>query len=441
MNLTVLILAAGLGTRMKSKRPKVLHSIAGLPLVGHVLKAVKALSPTQVVGVIGRSMDGFESEMESLFQNYPLVLQDPPRGSGHAVLAARDYLSPEPGMILVAYGDTPLVTPDMFETLLAPLKKDPTLGGVILGMPLEDPGAYGRLILDSDGYCTEIVEYKNATEDQRAITTCNGGAMVLNKAYALEILNRITPNALTNELYLTDYVALATKKGLKMAVAWGQAEDVLGVNSRQELAAADRILQQRLRTQAMDRGVTMMDPDSVYLCHDTHFESDVTLHPHITFGPKVVVKERVTLKSFCVLEESILEPGVTVGPFAHLRPGTHLGQGSKVGNFCEIKASTLGDYAKVNHLSYIGDADVGAKTNIGAGTITCNYDGVRKHKTTIGSDVFVGSNTSLVAPLTIGDGALIAAGSTVTKDIPEDALAFGRAPQVNKENMAKKFKK
>jgi bifunctional UDP-N-acetylglucosamine pyrophosphorylase / glucosamine-1-phosphate N-acetyltransferase len=430
MNTLVIILAAGLGTRMKSRRPKVLHPIAGLPLVGHVLKTVENLNPLKVVGVIGRSMDGYEEEIQSLFENHSLELQDPPKGSGHGVLAAREHLKNHSGPVLIVYGDTPLLTPDTLQRLL-----DASRGraGAVLAMTPRDPGHYGRLILNTAGGIDAIVEYKNATEDQRSIKICNAGAMVLEGQIALSILDQITPNPITDEIYLTDYVAIARKQDLEIGLAYADEEEVLGVNSRVELSVAEAIMQTRLRQKAMDQGVTMIAPETVTLCYDTRLGKDVTLHPGVTFGPRVIVEDYVTIKPYCVLEGATLKEHVVIGPFAHLRPGTILEMGAKVGNFVEVKASTFGAHSKASHLSYIGDAILGEKVNIGAGTITCNYDGTHKHKTIIGDGTFVRSNTALVAPVTLGSGVMIAAGSTITKDVPENSLAFGRARQVIKE--------
>lgn len=435
--LHVIVLAAGLGTRMKSKRPKVMHPVAGRPMLGHVLAAVDTLTPSTVTAVVGPEM-AEDQDVRDTIAPHALAVQQDRLGTAHAVLAARDALSGIEGDVLVVFGDTPLITPETLSRMVA-ARRDSGAGVVVLGFEPEDAGAYGRLIVGAGGDLQAIVEAKDATPEQLDVRLCNSGVMVLDAGQALGWLDRIGNDNAKGEYYLTDVVALARTDGRGAMSVTGDPDEVLGVNSRAELAVAEAIVQTRLRGDALAGGATLTDPASVYFSFDTRLGRDVTIGPNVVFGPGVTVDDDVEIRAFSHIEGARIASGAVVGPFARLRPGADLGADVRIGNFVEVKNAALGQGAKVNHLSYVGDSEVGAKANIGAGTITCNYDGFFKSKTIIGAGAFIGSNTALVAPVTVGAGAIIGAGSAISKNVPADALSVTRAPQRDLKDWAARF--
>jgi bifunctional UDP-N-acetylglucosamine pyrophosphorylase/glucosamine-1-phosphate N-acetyltransferase len=430
------VLAAGEGTRMRSALPKVLHAIGGQPLIAHVLAAVRDAGDAVAV-VVAPHHDAVAAEVRKRLPAAQIFIQDRQRGTAHAVLAARAALAGA-GDVLVVFGDTPLLQRGTLLRL-----RQAVSGGAavaVLGFRPADPTGYGRLIVENDRLIA-IREDKDASPAEKTITLCNAGAMALAGAHALALLDRIDDRNAKGEFYLTDAVALAGKTGLR-AVALETGEDeVRGINTRAQLAEAEAVLQRRLRQKWLEAGVTMVAPETVYLSADTKLAPDVVIEPHVVFGGGVVVEEGATIRSFSHLEGVHVGKSARVGPFARLRPGAKLGQGVHIGNFVEVKESTIEAGAKANHLAYIGDARVGEGANIGAGTITCNYDGFVKHRTDIGKNAFIGTNSSLVAPVTIGDGAYIGSGSVITENVPADALALGRARQVVKEGWAARLRK
>jgi bifunctional UDP-N-acetylglucosamine pyrophosphorylase / glucosamine-1-phosphate N-acetyltransferase len=433
--LAVLILAAGQGTRMKSALPKVLHKVANRPMIGHALAAAQTLNPERVIAVIGPGMESVASTIAPV----PTVVQALQRGTGDAVRAARAALNGFAGDVLVLYGDTPLTSPDTLAKLLAERQRADAAVAVI-GMRPDEPGAYGRLVLGKDGALEAIVEAKDASEAQRKIGLCNSGVMAIDGKQLWPLLDAVGNSNAKHEYYLTDIVGIARSRGLACAAIEAPVEEMMGVNSRAELAEAEAVMQRRLREQAMAAGVTFTAPETVFLSADTKIGRDCVVGPFVVFGPDVSIGEGVEIPAFCHLAGATVGDRAIIGPFARLRPGAELADGVHIGNFVEVKNSKLAAGVKANHLAYVGDASVGEGTNIGAGTITCNYDGVDKHRTEIGKDVFVGTSSSLVAPVTIGDGAMIAAGSVITDDVPADALALGRARQTTKPEWAKKMR-
>lgn len=432
-NTAVIVLAAGLGTRMKSKLPKVLHPLAGRPMIAHLMETIDGLGPEDVAVVVGEFMDSVSESVAP----FPTAVQVERLGTAHAVLAARESIGNFDGDVLVLYGDTPLITPNTLDAMLDARQSELDPAVVVLGFTPNDPGAYGRLIMAEDGGLDAIVEAKDASEEQLQVDLCNSGVMAIDGKVMWDLLDRVGNDNAKGEFYLTDIIALARADGRTCAVVEGDPDELIGVNSRIELAEAEAILQDRLRFQAMENGVTLTDPTTVFLSHDTELGEDVSIGPNVYFGPGVRVDDGVEIKAFCHLEGATVLGKATVGPFARLRPGTTVSEGAKVGNFVEVKNAMLEPGAKVSHLSYIGDAHVGEGANIGAGTITCNYDGYFKSKTVIGKGAFIGSNTALVAPVTVGDGAIVGAGSTVSKDVDADALAVTRAPQMQLDGWAK----
>ncbi|SBV97186.1 fused N-acetyl glucosamine-1-phosphate uridyltransferase; glucosamine-1-phosphate acetyl transferase [uncultured Alphaproteobacteria bacterium] len=432
------VLAAGLGTRMKSDLPKVMHEVCGVPMLGHVLGMLDDLGVMRRVVVLGPGMEA-AADLSARY-DAKVAVQTERLGTAHAALTAQAALEGFSGDVLVAFGDTPLVRAETVQKALdlraSPL--DPAV--VVLGFEEEEPDAYGRLIRDADGNLDRIVEAKDATPEELEVTLCNSGVMLIDGAVAWRLLNAVGNANAKGEYYLTDVVALARAEGRACAVVEGAAEEFLGVNSRADLALVEAIAQDRLRAEALAKGVTMTDPHTVYLSADTQLGRDVTIEPFVVFGPGVVVGDGVTIKGFCHFENARVAPGAILGPYARLRPGADVGAGAHVGNFVEIKKATVEAGAKVNHLTYIGDARIGAGANIGAGTITCNYDGFTKSRTDIGAGAFIGSNTSLVAPVAVGDGATVGAGSVVTHDVPADALAVTRAPQKTVAGWAARFR-
>jgi bifunctional UDP-N-acetylglucosamine pyrophosphorylase/glucosamine-1-phosphate N-acetyltransferase len=426
--IAVLVLAAGAGTRMKSARAKVLHPLAGRPMIAHVLASAEGLKPGRIVAVVGR---GMEDVVEAV-RPHPVAVQHPKLGTAHAVLAAKKALAgfARPGSaVLVLYGDTPLIRPATLKAMLAKLRSSARPAAVALGFRPADPAQYGRLVIGPKGGLERIVEARDASAAERRIPLCNAGAMAFDGAALFDLLARVRNANAKGEYYLTDAIALARARGRSCAVVEADAAEVMGVNSRADLAAAERAVQRSLRARAMADGATLADPETVWFSFDTRLGRDVTVGPNVVFGPGVTVGDEVEIRGFCHIQGATIAKGAIVGPFARLRPGARLGAGAHVGNFVEIKNAVLDAGAKANHLAYVGDARVGARANIGAGTITCNYDGFAKHTTEIGEGAFIGSNTALVAPVRIGDRAVIGAGSTIAKDVAADALAVTRAEQ------------
>ncbi|WP_421929846.1 bifunctional UDP-N-acetylglucosamine diphosphorylase/glucosamine-1-phosphate N-acetyltransferase GlmU [Neoaquamicrobium sediminum] len=431
------ILAAGEGTRMKSALPKVLHPIAGLPMVAHVVKAARRDEATEVAVVVGREADTVREAVLPFAPEAEVFLQSERLGTAHAVLAAREKIARGYDDVLVVFGDTPLVQAEALADLRAGLAGGAAV--VVMGFRAPDPTGYGRLI-EKNGALVAIREERDASAAERTIDFCNGGLMAIAGAHALPLLDAVKNDNAKGEYYLTDIVEIAAGQGLKVVATEAPYENVLGINNRLELSEAEGIWQRRRRRELMLEGVSMLDPDSVHLSHDTEIAPDAVLEPNLFFGPGVKVSAGARIRAFSHLEKAIVGENAEIGPFARLRPGAQIGTKAKVGNFCEVKNAVVDAGAKVNHLSYVGDAHVGAKANLGAGTITCNYDGYAKHHTEIGAGAFVGTNTSLVAPVTIGEGAYIASGSVITANVPDDALAFGRARQENKEGLGRRLR-
>lgn len=427
-----IVLAAGEGTRMASRLPKVLHRIGGETLIGRVLGTVGAAGAERVVVVVSPDRGDVAGEARRVLPTAELFVQTERRGTAHAVLTARAAVAGG-GDLLVVFGDTPLLRPETLRALMNALK-DAAIA--VLGFRPADPTGYGRLLVQ-DGQLVAIREEREATDAERKVGLCNAGAMALSGKHALALLDQITDKNAKREFYLTDAVELARKARLRVVVREATEEEVMGVNDKAQLAAAEAALQQRLREAAMKGGASLVAPETVFLSSDTKLGRDVVVEPYVVFGPGVVVEEGAQIRSFSHLEGAHVGAGASVGPYARLRPGTKLGKGARIGNFVETKAAEFGANAKANHLTYVGDASVGADTNIGAGTITCNYDGFAKHRTEIGAGTFIGSNSALVAPVKIGDGAYVASGSVITGNIPADALGVARARQVNKDGWAK----
>ncbi len=432
-----IVLAAGEGTRMRSARPKVLHTVAGRSLLRHVLTAVAGIEPAAVAVVIGPGQDDVAAEAKRVLPHTASFVQHQRRGTAHAVLAAKAAIERQFDDILVVYADTPLLRPATLRLLRAPLADGAAV--VVLGFRPADPAGYGRLVTSGEKLL-KIVEEADAGADEKAVTLCNAGMMALDGKSALNILERIGNRNRKSEFYLTEAVEIARGMNKSVVAVEVEEDEVRGINSKKELAEAEAVAQQRLRQSALDAGVTLVAPETVFLSADTKFGKDVVVEPYVVFGDNVSVGDGAVIHSFSHLAGATIGKGVSVGPFARLRPGTRLGDGAHIGNFVEIKEATIEAGAKANHLSYIGDAFVGAGANIGAGTITCNYDGTAKHRTTIGENAFIGSNSALVAPVEIGAGAYVGSGSVVTADVPAEALALARARQVVKEGWASRLR-
>ncbi len=434
-----IVLAAGKGTRMKSDLHKVLHPLAGRPMIHHLLASVDQFSPERVVLVVGAQRD----QLEAAVPHVQFAVQDPQHGTGHAVQCAQAALAGFEGHVLILYGDVPLLRAAslqrMIDALETPVDGLLPVACVLTFVPA-DAAAYGRVQTDARGVVTKMVEFKDATPAERAITLCNSGIMAVRSSQLFDLLARVTNNNAQGEYYLPDIIGIAAGDGNIAVVVETDETEVAGVNSRADQASVELMWQQRRRAEAMAGGATLVDPATVWFSFDTHLGRDVTIEPNVVFGPGVVISDGVIIHAFSHLEGCSVATGAVVGPYARLRPGAELGAGVKVGNFVEIKKSILGAGAKVNHLSYIGDADVGANANIGAGTITCNYDGFFKYRTQIGAGAFIGSNSSLVAPVTIGAGTIVGAGSVITKKTGDDALAVTRADQREIAGWAETFR-
>jgi len=436
-----IILAAGEGTRLNSATPKVLHEMAGWPLIRHVTEALRPLAPAETVVVIGQGMEAVARAAGPA----QTAIQSPPRGTGDAVRAAKSVLEARLAKgdladVVVLFGDAALLRPETIAALLEERRRKPAAAIAAAGFRPPDPSPYGRFVCDPDGTLARIVEARDATPEERRIGLCNGGIMAVDARQLFALVDKIGNDNAKREFYLTDIVGIARAQGLLCRAAELPAEELAGVNTRAELAEAEAILQQRLRRRAMENGASLIAPETVFLSADTQLGRDVVIEPNVVFGPGVTVADNVRIRSFSHLDGATIAAGAIVGPFARLRPGAVLEQDVHVGNFVEVKATRLGAGAKANHLSYLGDSEIGAGTNIGAGTITCNYDGFNKHRTVIGENAFIGSNTAFVAPVTVGDGAYVATGSVVTEDVPKDALTIARARQANKPGRGAELK-
>jgi bifunctional UDP-N-acetylglucosamine pyrophosphorylase/glucosamine-1-phosphate N-acetyltransferase len=435
MQVSVIVLAAGQGTRMNSDLPKVLHRLAAAPLLHHALTTARSLDPSRIVVVTGQGSEAVTTAALAFDEAVDAVLQDPQSGTAHAVAQAAPLLAEAAGEAIVLYADTPFIRED---TLRAMLDARARHGVVVLGFHAADPGRYGRLITDGDALL-KITEWKDATAAERALTLCNSGVICADAKTLFSLIAEVGNANAAGEYYLTDIVEIARQRGLSAGVVLCEEAETLGINTRHQLAQAEAAFQTRARTEALDNGVTLTAPETVFFALDTHIGRDAIIGPNVIFGPGVTVESGAEIIGFCHLEGCHISRGATVGPFARLRPGAELAEDVHVGNFVEIKNSILDEGVKVGHLTYIGDADVGEFTNIGAGSITCNYDGVMKHRTKIGKRAFIGSDTMLVAPVTVGDGALTASGSVITEDVPPEAVAIGRARQVTKPGLATKL--
>jgi len=432
-----IVLAAGEGTRMRSRRPKVLHEIAGRSLLAHVLGAVRAAGATASAVVIGPDSEAVAGEARRVMPGAEIFVQAERRGTADAVLAAKAAIARGADDILVIFGDTPLISPQTLVRMREALAGGAAL--VVLGFRPKDPSGYGRLVVEN-GELVAVREELDASAAERAIDLCNGGSVGFAGKTGLEILTRIENNNRKSEFYLTDAVAVARSMKLKAVAIETEEDDVRGINTKAQLAETEAVYQQRLRKAAMEAGVTLVAPETVFLSADTKFGRDVVVEPFVVFGPGVTIEDEALICSFSHMERAHVGRGARVGPFARLRPGARLGAEVHIGNFVEIKEAVIEDGAKANHLAYIGDARLGAGSNFGAGAIVCNYDGVGKYRTDIGKGAFIGSNAALVSPVTIGDGAYVATGSVVTHDVPADALAIARERQVNKENRAARLR-
>ncbi|MCJ2179465.1 bifunctional UDP-N-acetylglucosamine diphosphorylase/glucosamine-1-phosphate N-acetyltransferase GlmU [Novosphingobium album (ex Hu et al. 2023)] len=435
--LATVVLAAGKGTRMKSDLHKVLHPIAGRPMLEHLLASAKELAPERQVVVAGHGREQLE---KALGARATIAVQEPQLGTGHAVQQAEQALSGFEGDVLILYGDVPFVRTETMRAMIERLHAPDAPAVVVLGFEPEDPLQYGRVLAHDDGRIAMMVEYNDADEKQRACRLCNSGLMAVKSADLFDLLGKVGSDNAAGEYYLVDIVNIATLEGRTCAViVTDDADEVGGINSRGELAAAEARWQAKRRVQAMADGVTLIAPETVYFAWDTQLGRDVTVEPNVVFAPGVTVADNVTIHAFSHLEGATLECGTSIGPYARLRPGAVLKQGSKIGNFVEMKNAVLGEGAKANHLSYLGDAEIGSNANIGAGTITCNYDGYFKHKTVIGERAFIGSNSALVAPVKIGADAIVAAGSAVTRDVAAGELRLVRGEQLVKPGWADRF--
>jgi len=435
MSVSLVILAAGQGTRMNSDLPKVLHKVGAAPLLHHAMQAGRALSPEVTVVVTGHGAEAVAKAARDFDPDVQTVLQSEQKGTAHAVLQAAPLLEGVAGDALVLYGDTPFIRAETLEAMLEARKRHAV---VVLGFHAADPGRYGRLIAKGEAL-ERIVEWKDATEAERAVTLCNSGVLAADAATLMRLCAKVGNDNASGEYYLPDVVALARAEGLSAGVILCDEAETMGVNTRAQLAQAEAAFQTRARAEAMENGVTLVAPETVFLALDTVIGRDSVVGPNVVFGPGVTIESEAEVRAFCHLEGCHISRGATVGPFARLRPGAELAEDVHVGNFVEIKNAILDEGVKVGHLTYLGDAHVGEHTNIGAGTVTCNYDGVMKHRTVIGKRAFIGSDTMLVAPVTVGDGALTGSGSVITEDVPAEAVAIGRAKQVTKPGLATKL--
>lgn len=436
--LLIVILAAGKGTRMKSAVPKVMHEIAGRTMLGHALNACQELGAETIAVVVGPDMEDVRAAALQQVPDAGVYIQERQDGTAGAVLAAREAIANHKGDVLVQYADTPLLTVGTLERLHARL--DDETGVAVLGFDASDPSGYGRLLTGADGWLQAIREDKDASDDERRITLCNSGVMAFRLDNLLGVLDRIGNANAKGEFYLTDAIEIARSDGARAGVVVCAEDEVMGINSRDQLALAEAIYQKHARLAVMLEGATLIAPETVWFSYDTKIGRDVVIQPNVFFGPGVTIGDNVEILANCHFEQSRIGAGSRVGPFARFRPGAQLGENVRIGNFVEVKNTVLGDGAKANHLSYLGDGEIGAGSNIGAGTIFCNYDGFDKHRTVLGPGVFIGSNASLVAPVKIGEGAYVGAGSVITKNVAADALAVTRASQEERPGWAAKFR-
>lgn len=441
--LSVIILSAGKGTRMKSELPKVMHQVASRTMLDLVIDTAQSLNPEDISLVISQDMTDFCDKIRKEHEgvNLNFVIQNERKGTAHAVSCAlQNFMNQGRKLgnkVLILYGDTPLITKQTLDLMLTNLDETELC---VLGFEDGAENSYGRLIIDQNGLLQKIVEFKDANSQEKLITLCNSGVMAVSGNHISDLISQVKNQNAAKEFYLTDIINIANNLHLKCSFIKTNSDEVLGVNSKVELAKVEKIMQQRLRQALMMNGVTLIDPDSVFLAYDTKIESDTIIHPYNMFGSHVRIAKKVEIKSFCHIEGAEIFSGAIIGPYARIRPQTIIAENVKIGNFVEIKKSQLSKGAKINHLSYIGDSEIGESSNIGAGTITCNYDGFEKHQTKIGKNVFIGSNSALVAPLAIADGALIAAGSVITKNVDADDLAIARSKQTNIPSGSKKFR-
>ena len=436
--LAVILLAAGNSTRMHSSTPKVLHEIGGAPLYLHALNSVKNLEIYRTLAVVGHGKADIVKSFDAHNLTIVPVVQERRRGTAHAVSIALKELQDHIGLVIVLYGDTPFVKKSTIEKLVTCVHSGIAVG--VLGFETQKPDGYGRLVHDQNGTLTRIVEHSDASEKDAAIKLCNSGILCAKRQTLEELVSKVDNHNASGEFYLTDIINIAVCLGKRCTYVTCDEEETLGINSRKDLANAESVFQDRCRDQAMDNGVTLIDPQSVQFSMDTKIGNDVIIEPHVIFSKRVSIDSDARIRSYSLLEDCQVGSGAIVGPFARLRPGTVIGNNARIGNFVEIKASMIGSGSKIQHLSYIGDAEIGQNTNIGAGTIVCNYDGFSKHQTRIGNNSFIGSNTLFIAPVHVGDGVITAAGSVITSDVPDNALAISRTKQTNKSNYADKIR-
>lgn len=432
----LVVLAAGRGTRMQSDRPKVLHELAQAPLFVHALAAGRALHPQRRVLVVGHGAEAVAAAARDHDPAIDIARQETQQGTAHAVAQAREALDGAEGDVFVLYGDTPFIRPETLARMAAARAAGAAV--VVLGFEARDPGRYGRLVVE-DGRLLRIVEHTDASDEELAITLCNSGVICADAGRIFELIDAVGNANASGEYYLTDIVGIARERGLEAAVVTCDETETLGINSRPELARAEALWQSRRRASALEEGVTLVAPETVVFAHDTAIGRDAVVEPHVVFGAGVTVGPGARIRAFSHLEGAHVGAGALIGPYARLRPGTRIGDAARIGNFVEVKSAGIGAGAKVNHLSYIGDAEVGEAANIGAGTVTCNYDGVFKHRTEIGAGAFIGSSTMLVAPVRVGTEAMTGSGSVITDEVPDGALALGRARQVNRAGIARKL--
>ncbi|NIZ09191.1 bifunctional UDP-N-acetylglucosamine diphosphorylase/glucosamine-1-phosphate N-acetyltransferase GlmU [Pseudooceanicola sp. HF7] len=435
MSTALVILAAGMGTRMNSDLPKVLHQIAGAPMLAHAMLSGLSLEPSRIIVVAGHGADQVAAAAEEVMPFAQIVLQEEQNGTAHAVDQAREALADFDGDVIVLYGDTPFIRPETLEAMKTARARHDV---VVLGFEAADPGRYGRLVMDGQRL-DRIVEFKDASEEERKITLCNSGLICADRSVLFDLIAAVGNDNAAGEYYLTDIVGLARARGLSAGAVTCDEAETMGINSRSELAGAEAAFQARARAQALEDGVTLTAPETVHFAFDTIIGRDTVIEPNVVFGPNVTVESGARIRAFSHLEGCHVSRGGIIGPYARLRPGAELAEDVHVGNFVEVKNARVDRAAKINHLTYIGDAEIGEETNIGAGTITCNYDGVFKHKTRIGARAFIGSSTMLVAPVSIGDEAMTGSGSVITKDVEPGALAIARARQETKPGMARKL--
>jgi bifunctional UDP-N-acetylglucosamine pyrophosphorylase/glucosamine-1-phosphate N-acetyltransferase len=434
MPVAVIILAAGKGSRMDSDTPKVLHRVAHAPLLVHAIRTAQSISAERIVVVTGHGAEAVGAAALDYWPDVEIAVQKEQRGTAHAVQQAQTILGDFVGDVIVLYGDTPFIREETLNEMLTACAQGAGVG--VLGFEAGDPGRYGRLIKDSTGALQAIVEAKDANAEELAVTLCNSGVICAHNRILFDLINDIKDNNASGEFYLTDIVGLARIQGISCAAITCPEAETMGVNSRADLAIAERVFQQRARDEAVENGVGLLAPETVFFAFDTFIGRDALIEHYVVFGPNVTVESGATIRAFSHLEGCHVSQEAIVGPYARLRPGAEIGNGARIGNFVEVKSSVVGEGAKINHLSYVGDTEVGDGANIGAGTITCNYDGVFKHKTIIGARAFIGSNTALVAPVRVGDDAMTGSGSVITADVPDQALAIARAKQANKPGLA-----